>query len=120
MPLDIKIKELEQPRELSVGDDFNRAYVRTFRATTNIKRIGPLTILRYLATDPDIDLLIYIGTPYRLTDDGTTHGQVLEEDKFVFCNGIKVACASEDGLDWLVTATFGPWKPRTENPLDQP
>lgn len=92
-------------RSLKVGHDFQRRYERTFRAVTTDPFVDPQAV--YLA------LGLYPGTPYR------TAGAL---DLFAWVTDVEVSeeTASEDGREWTIKVSYGPWEPQAEDPRNNP
>lgn len=96
-----------------VGSFFNgwsRTYQRTYLTKGTTITDTEITVRAAAVT--------YFGGPGTIFRDGQPGGT----DPFSFMQSVKVKARGEDGLDWLVTLTYGPYDPtqRPENPLDQP
>jgi hypothetical protein len=101
MPLDIQ--EIEG-RSLSVAQDWQRHYERKFRVIADDPLIDPWAV--YMAVG------LRIGTVYA-TRDRIDYG--------AWVTGVKVDQESaEDGLEWVVAVSYGPWEPKAEDPRNDP
>jgi hypothetical protein len=95
----------------SFNSQWQRTYTRTFRVVLK-RKAGPITVSR--AKDPSTGLAVP-----RVGDYYSFRGDV---DRLSFCQQLEPKCESEDGLQWLVTAGYGPFDAQQmpENPMDQP
>lgn len=105
-----------------------RTHTRRWRVTAPSPEYGDRRVL--LAVSDHVGGL-GIGTPYAIGDPGDPEADPpvppdpwREADTFCLCNALEAQQADVegdgDGVDWIVTASYGPLDPdQADNPLDQ-
>lgn len=105
----ISVEELRAGRSSSHDETFQRTYTRLFRVLTDDPHTGGFAVRAALG--------FTVGAQYQVGTPGTDPWA--ESDTGAFCTAIRAECV-EDGCEWTVTAEYGPWTPKNENPLLDP
>lgn len=114
-------------RKGSEDENGFRTYVRRWRVTAPSTDYGPRRVVQEVGVRRGD--LYEIGTFTKVVGDNGAVSYVPVEDwaerDLCYCNGIETqetdVEGDEDGVDWIVTATYGVWNPdKTESPLDEP
>src|SRR4051794_11454486 len=102
----VAIKEIQAGRQAGVSEDFESTYTRRFRAKTDDAHVGPVAVKAALN--------LRIGQAYSIGVAGTDPWH--EEDLGAILKSVDLACTSDDGREWEITAQYGPWseRPRAE------
>lgn len=103
--MSVTVNETYKSRSSNQGADWTRTYTRSWLAETSSATIGAKTVRESCP--------VAIGNTFD-DGDGTDAGS--------YCQSIDVNCVNEDGKQWEIVATYGPYNPETnpQSPLERP